>query len=395
MEGLLEPLFNTTPCYVNVAVRVRQAARGLAEGHHSLPRDSRPGSQLRLRPVRRETDPGRSAQGSIWVAGEMRGQCGRTHQSQGLDRVPRGVPVRGVPVAGLLSGLQPLQGDPPRVGESLLGEKPLLTTLQAPALENNRIVEADRDGRAGAQRTIVGCGRIFDTTKVAIVRPEDLTLCDRDEVGEIWVSDHRQRAEGYWQPAETNRPSATTPTDTGEGPFLRTGDLGFIKDDELVITGRHKDVIIIRGANHYPQDIEWTVQSAHPGLRPDGGAAFSVFLDDEEKLAIAQEVERDHVPDLDTRAMVQLIRQAVSEAHELDVFAVILLKRGSIPKTASSKTQRHACRNFYLHGGPEVLSGWVAPTRKRDLVPDVAHDRETWRLDRAGRGHSAVAQWQS
>ena len=218
-------------------------------------------------------------------------------------------------------------------------------------------------------RTVVGCGRIFESTKVAIVRQDTLTRCAPDEVGEIWVADDSV-AEGYWgREAETRETFQAYLADTGDGPFLRTGDLGFVKDGELVITGRHKDVIIIRGANHYPQDIEWTVQSAHPALRPDGGAAFSVFLDGEEKLAVAQEVERDHVPDLDTRAVVQLIRQAVSEAHELDVFAVILLKRGSIPKTASSKTQRHACRRFYLHGGPEVLSGWVAPTRKLDQVP--------------------------
>ena len=171
-------------------------------------------------------------------------------------------------------------------------------------------------------------------------------------------------------PPRRIRPSGAYTSDTGEGPFLRTGDLGFIKHDELFIASRLKDLVIIRGTNHYPQDIEWTVQASHPALRPENGAAFSVIVDGEEKLVIAQEVEREHRRRTSSSSeVVGAIRQSVARTHELDVFAIVLLSRGSIPKTASAKIQRQACRTFYLHGGPQVVGSWVAATGKRDLSP--------------------------
>src|ERR1044071_5083136 len=133
-------------------------------------------------------------------------------------------------------------------------------------------------------------------------------------------------AQGYW-----NRPEQTEQTfhayvlTSGEGPFLRTGDLGFLKDGELFVTGRLKDLIIIRGRNHYPQDIELTVERSHPALRPGCGAAFSLNVNDEERLVVVQEVEREH-RNTPVDDMAAAVRKAVAEHHELQVYAVVLLR---------------------------------------------------------------------
>lgn len=247
------------------------------------------------------------------------------------------------------------------VSSSPLGQEPAVKRLQAAALENNRCVPATEDG--GLVREIAGCGRVFPTTNVAIVRPDTLDRCDPDEVGEIWVADPAV-AQGYWQrPEESERTFGARIRPAGEGPFLRTGDLGFLDGRELYVTGRLKDVIIIHGTNHYPQDIEWTVQSAHTSLRPEHGAAFSIMVDGEEKLAIAQEIERDQAKGLEVDAVLEAMRRAVAEAHELEVHAVQLMRSGSIPKTSSGKIQRQACRKAFGTENPDVLATWTAPTR--------------------------------
>ena len=147
---------------------------------------------------------------------------------------------------------------------------------------------------------------------VAIVHPEARTRCPVDGVGEIWVTGPSV-AQGYWgRPEATERSFRATLADTGEGPFLRTGDLGFLHDGELFITGRLKDLIIIRGRNVYPQDIEWTVERCHPALRLESGAAFSVEAGGEERLVVVHEVERQAKGE-GVAAILQAIRQAVAE----------------------------------------------------------------------------------
>lgn len=202
-------------------------------------------------------------------------------------------------------------------------------------------------------RTFVGCGRAEGETGVAIVNPETLTLCARDEVGEIWVSGP-SLTRGYWgRPEETSATFWARLSGTGDGPFLRTGDLGFQQNGVLYVTGRLKDLIIIRGQNHYPQDIELTVAQCHPALRRGCGIAFSVDARGEERLIIVQEAGLDHEnPQSDE--LVKTIRQAVAEGHELQAYSVVLLKPGAIPKTSSGKVQRQACRIAYLAGTLEV-----------------------------------------
>ncbi|HEX8559654.1 MAG TPA: condensation domain-containing protein, partial [Pyrinomonadaceae bacterium] len=232
-------------------------------------------------------------------------------------------------------------------------DPPVVKRVRAGALEAHRVVEAgDADDDA---RDIVGCGSPLLDQRVVIVNPETMSLCPAGEVGEIWVAGPSV-AQGYWRLAEESaRTFQARLADTGEGPFLRTGDLGFLHEGELFVTGRLKDLIIIRGANHYPQDIELTIERSHPALRPGCGAAFSIDLDGEERLVAVQEVEKKAASSLP--AVVETIRQAVAEAHDLHVHSVVLIKPGSIPKTSSGKIQRRACRAAFLEGSLEALEG--------------------------------------
>jgi len=243
---------------------------------------------------------------------------------------------------------------------------PTFYTVQSEALRQNRVVEAQE--QEPGSLTLVGCGYTEIDTKIAIVHPESLATCPPGEVGEIWVSGSTV-AQGYWMRDQASEQTfGAHLANAGEEPFLRTGDLGFLLDGELFVTGRIKDMIIIRGQNHYPQDIELTVQKSHSALRPNCGAAFSVEVEGVERLVIAQEVERSYLRQLDVDEVVKAIRQAVSEQHQLQVYAVVLLKTASIPKTSSGKIQRHACRDGFLNGSLDVVGDWIANLQQIDLV---------------------------
>ena len=252
-------------------------------------------------------------------------------------------------------------------------QKPVIRGVKAGELEQNSVVESEIS--SPESRVLVGCGCPDMNTKVIIVNPESLTRCQKGQVGEIWVRGESITS-GYW-----NRPQATQETfqaylqDTGEGPFLRTGDLGFLQDGELFVTGRIKDVIIIRGQNHYPQDIELTAQKSHPALRPNFGAAFTIELKRLEQLVIVQEVERSYLRKLNVNEVVGNIREAVTAEHSLQVYATVLVKTGSIPKTSSGKIRRHACQAEFLTGSLNVVEDWrKAPWQKakfRCLQNDV------------------------
>jgi 8-amino-7-oxononanoate synthase len=144
--------------------------------------------------------------------------------------------------------------------------------------------------------------------------------------------------------------------DTGDGPFMRTGDLGFILDGELFVTGRLKDMIILRGVNYYPQDIELTVQRCHPRLRADCGAAFAVEKQGREQLVLVFEVERHKQGQFGE--VFRAIRRAVAGEHDLNVDAIVLIRAGTVPKTSSGKIQRHACRQSYIDGTLDVVGQW-------------------------------------
>jgi acyl-CoA synthetase (AMP-forming)/AMP-acid ligase II len=230
-----------------------------------------------------------------------------------------------------------------------------------------------------ASRTLVSCGRAWPGQELVIVDPATLTPCAGGAIGEVWLRGPSV-AQGYWQrPVETaetfdgrlaqdpGEPRAGA--ETNPAPFLRTGDLGFLDGGELFIAGRLKDLIIIRGRNLYPQDIELTVERSHPALRPGCGAAFSIELGQEERLVVVHEHERtpnDSPLDPESvEAIAEAVRRAVAEQHEAQVQQLVLLRAGTIPKTSSGKIQRRACRAALLGGrlavlGASALGGPVA-----------------------------------
>ena len=235
---------------------------------------------------------------------------------------------------------------------------PMVRTFESQALESNHVVDALPD-EEGA-RSLVGCGGTLLDQEIVIVNPDAMTRCAADEVGEVWVSGPSV-AQGYWKrPAESTHTFHAHLSD-GQGPYLRTGDLGFMRDGELFVTGRLKDLIIIRGLNHYPQDIEATVDRGNPALRAGAGAAFVVEIEGRERLVIVHEAERGRQRDREAMAEAfDAIRRHVAAEHELAVEAIVLVKAGSIPKTSSGKIQRHACREEFLKGTLEVVEQWKA-----------------------------------
>lgn len=225
---------------------------------------------------------------------------------------------------------------------------PVIKSVSARELEQNKVVESEIS--SPLSRVLVSVGSPGVNTTVIIVNPESLTCCEEGSVGEIWVSGESITS-GYWNRSEvTEQTFQAYLKDTGSGSFLRTGDLGFLNNRELFITGRLKDLIIIRGRNHYPQDIELTFQKSHPALRANSGAAFSIEKEGEERLVVVQEVERTHVRQLKLDEVLEAVNQAVSLEHELAIDTIVLLKPGSIPKTSSGKIQRSACRQKFLNG---------------------------------------------
>jgi acyl-CoA synthetase (AMP-forming)/AMP-acid ligase II len=248
----------------------------------------------------------------------------------------------------------------------LKAAQPIFKTVSASALEKGDAVEASAGDK---QRTLVGCGQSLPDQITMIVDPQTGIPCPDGTVGEIWLNGPSV-AQGYWgNPEATQQGFQATLAETGKGPFLRTGDLGFFDRGELFVTGRLKDVMIINGCNHYPQDIEWTVEQSHPLIRSNSSAGFSIEVDGEERLVVVAEVERHYrerrrvspsTPEhpssaFDPQALIQSIRRAVSKHHDLQVYKALLLKPGSLPKTSSGKIQRHACRARFLAGTLAVI----------------------------------------
>lgn len=259
------------------------------------------------------------------------------------------------------------------------GEKEKLLVAQPVengSLQKNRVVKADPQSVASA--TLIGCGQAPLSQLLLIVNPESYESCRIEQVGEIWVRHSSSTARGYWnQPEKTQSVFQAHLSDTGEGPFLRTGDLGFLQDGELFVTGRLKDLIIIRGRNYYPQDIELTVEQAHLALRPASGAAFSIDVDDQEQLVVVQEVYRQALRKLNAAEIIQAIRQAITEHHGLQVHAVFLLKTGSIPKTSSGKIQRYACKQGFQTDTLNRIGHWQKTLPSKTHISPLEQEIET------------------
>jgi acyl-CoA synthetase (AMP-forming)/AMP-acid ligase II len=234
------------------------------------------------------------------------------------------------------------------------GAEAVIREMSRDGLRRNRAVPPRDDTDA---QSVVGCGRALAGERIAIVDPDTSERLGAGEIGEVWVAGPNV-CRGYWRNAAASAAAFGAQIAGEEGErWLRTGDLGFLDAaGELFITGRIKEVIIVRGANYYPQDIEHTVQSCHPALRRHGGAAFTVGEDGEaERLVVVQEVERTYRHHIFVDDIVGRIRQAVVGQHEIAPYRIALLRPGALPKTTSGKIQRAMARQLWLGGSLDRL----------------------------------------
>ncbi|MHB9857122.1 fatty acyl-AMP ligase [Streptomyces sp. YIM S03343] len=227
---------------------------------------------------------------------------------------------------------------------------PSVLWLSSADLGEGRVVPGDP--AAESVSPVVGCGPPAPGTAVRIVDPVTRTVCPPGRIGEIWISGPCVAGGYRGRPEETEETfrSRIAGAPAVAGPHLRTGDLGFIHDGELYVTGRLKDIIIRKGRNFYPQDIELSVETAHSGLRPNCAAAFSVDDGRTERLVVVVEADGRVLRTTDADTLRQRIRDGVWDGQRLEVDDVLLIRRGVLPKTSSGKVQRRLCRKRYLAG---------------------------------------------
>ena len=240
------------------------------------------------------------------------------------------------------------------------GPPPVLA-LAREGLAHGRVVDA---ASAHEAVRLVGSGKVSRSHEVLIVDPHSRRPCGADEIGEVWVRG-ASVAQGYWRRPDPSRETfqAELAGDARDGKtFLRTGDLGFLREGELYICGRIKDLLVVHGANHYPQDIEASVDACHPALRTGCGAAFAVEVGGEERLVIAQEL-RSGTANLEQ--VYQRICRSVRADHGLPVHAVALIEPGGLPKSTSGKIARQPAKRAFLEQSLPVIRQWIAPAPAR------------------------------
>jgi 8-amino-7-oxononanoate synthase len=247
---------------------------------------------------------------------------------------------------------------------------PVIRSFDGSALDEHRVVSA-APGETGA-RELVGCGHVLPDEEVVIVDPDRVKRLPDHQVGEIWVRSPSV-GQGYWRKPDATRDMFRARLPGRDAFYLRTGDLGFMDDGELFVTGRLKDLIIVHGVNRYPQDVEMSVERSDSRLQAGATAAFSVDLNGRECLIIVSEVER--VRHKDWNSVIQRIRHNVTREQELPPDGIVLVRFGSMPKTSSGKIQRHACRREFLSNSLQVVAQWYAwssgaSTGPEESVPD-------------------------
>ncbi len=278
---------------------------------------------------------------------------------------------------------------------------PIIVNFEIAAAERGRAVESTA---ATGTRPGVACGQVLRDTHVAIVNPETREPSAAGEIGEIWVHGPGV-ARGYWnKPDDTEYSFNARIAGGDERRYLRTGDLGLIRDGQVFVSGRLKDLIIVRGANHYPQDIEWTVERSHAAFRPGCSAAFSIDEEGTEQVVVVAELEREYLRGVDSEELVRTATRAVAEEHELHLRHLVLLKTGTVPRTTSGKIQRSKCRAQFLTGQLAIVLGTPGadvrpaatppPAPAMDVAPraheepsaggDAASDVIAWLRDYAG-----------
>ena len=239
------------------------------------------------------------------------------------------------------------------------------TSFAKSALQNNKAITTQSKTDVVE---LVACGQAQTEHHLAIVDPDTHQVLDDGDAGEIWFSGPSV-AQGYWNDPEKTQMVFGVYAHNRKEAFLRTGDLGFIHNDMLYISGRIKDVLIIKGQNHYPQDLEKTCASSSDNFRQSGSVAF---LTDDNKLVLIQELESKKAASVDHLAACQLIKRLIFETHTLLVDEIVLINSGKLPKTSSGKTQRSKSKNLFESGALETLykySSHAAENPQLEFVP--------------------------
>jgi 8-amino-7-oxononanoate synthase len=276
--------------------------------------------------------------------------------------------------------------------------RPHTLEIDASELEAKRLAPSNGKGKS---TTLVSCGAVGEGTRVIVVDPLSRRTTSANEIGEIWISG-ASVAKGYWnQPAESEATFGAFTADTSEGPYLRTGDLGAIQNGELFITGRLKDLIILRGRNIYPQDVERAIEDAAEFVKPNCSAAFMIGDLGQETLAVALEASRELVRQLrhaakdndnptaehniqsegnrhsEVEALVNRIREQIAERLEVVPARVVFVQPGAFPRTSSGKVQRQACKTGLENGTLPAIYEWRAASAHDSQGPVPAPGAET------------------
>jgi acyl-CoA synthetase (AMP-forming)/AMP-acid ligase II len=277
------------------------------------------------------------------------------------------------PCYGMAEATLFVSGGPP-------GRVTARVSVSAAALEANRLLPCPPSSPDARQ--LIGCGRVAEGARVAIVDPQSDVECEPGQVGEIWVSSP-SIAGGYWDRPEQTRETFQGRLAGAAGTFLRTGDAGFLLDGEVYIAGRLKDLIIIRGRNLYPQDVEAAVGRVVPCARANACAAFGIDVEGSERLAVVIEADRELAQaargtDADGRLadLVGTVREAIGTAFEVPIHAVVFVRPGTFPRTSSGKVRRRVCRAALLSG---ELSRPRRGSGKEKDIKDKRDKRKNWR----------------
>jgi amino acid adenylation domain-containing protein len=269
-------------------------------------------------------------------------------------------------------------------------QRPVVLAVDANELESNRVVPVPDD--FASARHLVASGRVLPDQQVVIVDPHSRKPLSNGLVGEIWVESDSV-AVGYWNnEEETRRAFHGRLVNNDQRRFLRTGDLGFFHDDQLFVTGRTQDLIIINGRNLYPHDIESVAERAHGANRVGGVVAFSIDQENSEQLVIVQELERGY-RNHNVHEITAAIRKDVFEVLDVAAHAILLLKPGKLPKTSSGKVQRRECREQYLAGQLDVLAQWQPGLETRSLDFDGVPSEDRMSHPANGHCHESIVAW--
>ena len=226
------------------------------------------------------------------------------------------------------------------------------------------------DGRALA---LTSCGRPLPGIELQLVDPATRQAVAPGQVGEVWVRGPGV-APGYWGDPDRSAEifgvsMAGAPAAGAQPGYLRTGDLGMLVDGELYLAGRLKEMLIVRGQNYYPQDIERTVHEAHAALAGREVIAFAHAGEDGERLVLICEVDRQSARSQNLEELLEVLRMAVAKSLGLPLIAIWLVRRGELPRTTSGKLQRTLCRELWFTGQMKPLAAWEAAQRQPTVAP--------------------------